>query len=114
MVAAISVVTMFSGAVTLYMFALPGFSSARPQEGEVGFGLPPPVQRVLPSLVTFWRRSCCGPQFVLDYALTSFLCCRSSLCDQVDQGPCARCSARLPTAIAPANRMEPVLRTCHP
>jgi hypothetical protein len=31
MVAAISVVTMFSGAVTLYMFALPGFSSARPQ-----------------------------------------------------------------------------------
>jgi hypothetical protein len=31
MVAAISVVAMFSGAVALYMFALPGFSSARPQ-----------------------------------------------------------------------------------
>src|SRR5258708_29343639 len=69
------------------------------EEGEVGFGLPPPVQGVLPGWVTFWRRSCCGPQFVLDHALTTFLCCRSSLCDQVDQGPCARCSARLPTAI---------------
>jgi hypothetical protein len=31
MVAAIAVVVGFSGAVALYMFALPGFSSARPQ-----------------------------------------------------------------------------------
>src|SRR5258708_38439174 len=45
------------------------------EEGEVGFGLPPPVQGVLPGWVTFWRRSCCGPEFVLNHALTTFLCC---------------------------------------
>src|SRR5260370_3644494 len=56
------------------------------EEGEVGFGLPPPVQGVLPGWVTFWSRSCCGPQFVLDHGLTTCLCCRSSLCDQIDQG----------------------------
>src|SRR5260221_14501901 len=26
------------------------------EEGEVGFGLPPPVQGILPGWVTFWRR----------------------------------------------------------
>src|SRR5260370_26725624 len=69
------------------------------EEGEVGLGLPRPVQGVLPGGVTFWRRSCCGPQFVIGHALTTFLCCRSFLCDQVDQGPCPRCWARLPTAM---------------
>ncbi len=34
-VAAIAIVAVFSGAEALYMFALPGFSSARPQPGEV-------------------------------------------------------------------------------
>src|SRR5260370_336553 len=41
------------------------------EEGEVGFGLPPPVQGILPGWVTFWRRSCCGPQLVLDHVLTT-------------------------------------------
>ena len=35
MVAAIVVVVGFGGAVALYMFALPGFSSARPQPPEI-------------------------------------------------------------------------------
>src|SRR5258707_4360177 len=52
------------------------------EEGVVGFGLPPPVQGVLPGWVTFWRRSCCVPPFVLVHAWTTFLCCRSSRCDQ--------------------------------
>src|SRR5258707_12450219 len=30
------------------------------EEGEVGFGLPPPVQGVLPGWVTFWRRVMVG------------------------------------------------------
>src|SRR5258708_13216359 len=65
------------------------------EEGEVGFGLPPPVQRVLPGWVTFWRRSCCGPQFALGHPLTTFLCCRSSLCDRCDPAPHARVAAIL-------------------
>src|SRR6266436_3135275 len=59
------------------------------EEGEVGFGLPPPVQGVLPGWVTFWRRSCCGPQFVLNHALTTFLCC---VIRSTKGAPCARCS----------------------
>src|SRR5260370_16889678 len=66
------------------------------EEGEVGFGLPPPVQGVLPGWVTFWRRSCCGPQFVIDHALTTFVCCPSPLYDHVDQAPSPRRSATTP------------------
>src|SRR6266481_3463914 len=64
------------------------------EEGEVGLGLPPPVQRVLPGWVTFWRRSCCGPQFVLGHALTTFLCCRSahSRLPQPELAAVRRCS----------------------
>src|SRR5258708_35036268 len=77
------------------------------EEGEVGFGLPPPVQSVLPGWVTFWRRSCCGPEFVLNHALTTFLCC---VIRSTRGAPCARCSARLPTVIGLIIRHSPDAR----